>query len=247
MATKRQEYRFRIDAFTPETIPMARLAEYMTDLATLLGSQEHVHFLGVEPGSLQIRHEVEHEAIPKVKERLHGIRTRNAPEDAIKAYSNLDKKLAEDNAKASIETANGKVMEFPGRERTQLNAYGPVTEPGTFDGILIRVGGRDETVPVYLREGDVIHKCSSSREMAKRLAPYYDGKMLRVHGTGKWNRDEFGNWVMEKFNITDFTPLDESSLTDVVSGLRSIPGGIKKSDDPIQELRRMRDSTEKPN
>lgn len=247
MATKRQEYRFRIDAFTPETIPMARLAEYMADLATLLGSQERVHFSRVELGSLQILHEVEYEAIPKVKERLHGIRTRNAPEDAIKAYSNLDKKLAEDNAKASIETANDKVMEFPGRERTQLNAYGPVTEPGTFDGILIRVGGRDETVPVYLLEGDVVHKCNSNREMAKKLAPHLFGKTLRVHGAGKWNRDEFGNWVMERFNITDFTLLDESSLTDVVSGLRSIPGGIKELDDPMQELRRMRDSTEKPN
>jgi hypothetical protein len=36
------EYRFRIDAFTPETMPMARLAEYMSQLAQLLGEPTYV-------------------------------------------------------------------------------------------------------------------------------------------------------------------------------------------------------------
>ena len=31
------EYRFSIDAYTPATMPMARLAEYMAQLALILG------------------------------------------------------------------------------------------------------------------------------------------------------------------------------------------------------------------
>ena len=79
---QRQEYRFKIDAFTPETLPMARLAEYMAELATLLGTQERVHFVRLEGGSTTLVQEIEYEAIPKVRERLNGIKTRSAPEDA---------------------------------------------------------------------------------------------------------------------------------------------------------------------
>jgi hypothetical protein len=243
--TKRQEYRFKIDAFTPDTIPMARLAEYMADLATLLGSQEHVHFVRLEPGSTVVVQEVEYEAIPKVRERLIGVKSRSAPEDASRAYSNIDRRLAEDNATGVIETSATNVIEFPGRNRGQLEVFGPVTQQGSLDGVLIRVGGKDATVPVYLQEDEIVHKCNSNRETAKKLAPYLYGTMLRVHGVGRWNRDDFGNWVMDRFNITDFTPLDETSLTDVVSKLRSISGGVQSEQDPVEKLRRIRHGTDK--
>jgi len=245
MARQRQEYRFRIDAFAPDTIPMARLAEYMADLSTLLGSQERVHFVRLEPGSTVLVQEIEYEAIPKVRERLMGIRDRTAPEDAIKAYSDIDRRLAEDNATGVVEASHARVLELPGRDRAQLEVFGPIAQQGTLDGVLIRVGGKDATVPVYLQEGEVIHKCNSNRETAKKLAPYLFDRMLRVHGVGKWNRDDFGNWVMERFNITDFTLLDESSLTDAVSKLRSIQTEIQAADDPVEELRRIRQGSDK--
>jgi hypothetical protein len=46
------EYRFRIeDSYTPATLPMERLADYIAVLARLLGDQANVHFRGVEHGS----------------------------------------------------------------------------------------------------------------------------------------------------------------------------------------------------
>ena len=38
------EYRFKIDAYTPQTMPLVRLAEYMAELAQLLGEPTAVHF-----------------------------------------------------------------------------------------------------------------------------------------------------------------------------------------------------------
>ena len=38
-------YRLKIDAYTPETMPMGRLAEYMADLAVILGERAAVHFV----------------------------------------------------------------------------------------------------------------------------------------------------------------------------------------------------------
>lgn len=39
-----QSLDFSIDVFSPETIPMSRLAEYLYELAALYGSQAFVHF-----------------------------------------------------------------------------------------------------------------------------------------------------------------------------------------------------------
>jgi hypothetical protein len=241
---RHQEYRFTIDTFTPDSIPMARLAEYMTDIAKMLGNKDKVHFVKVEPGSVVLLEHIEEPAIPRFRERLNGIRNRTAPDEAIAAYEDIDRRLAEDNAIGVMETTEGRVFEFPGRNRKHQSAFGSIVQPGTIDGVLIRVGGKDETVPVYLEEGAVIHKCNSNREMAKRLAPYIFGGPLRVYGNGRWSRDDFGNWTMDHFTINDFTELQESTLHDAVTKLRSIPNGLQSVDDPIEELSRIRHGTD---
>lgn len=245
MASRGSEFRFKIDAFTPDTIPMDRLAKYMGDLATLLGSQEKVHFVRVEGGSTVLIQQIEQEVVPKVRERIEGVKKRSAPEDAIEAFFDIDKRLLEDQAVGVIETDLEQVIEFPGRNRALLHTFAPFNEYGSLEGKLIRVGGRDETVPVYLEDGDLIHKCNSNRETAKKLAPYLFGNTLRVHGNGRWYRDQFGNWTMDRFTITEFSELDDSSLADVVSKLRSVPqSGLKSSEDPISDLQRIRRGTD---
>jgi hypothetical protein len=217
----------------------------MVDLAMLLGSQGKVHFSRLEGGSLVLVESIEEEAVPKVRERIDGVRKRSAPEDAIMAFDRLDHRLLEDTAVGVIETDLERVIEFPGRNRPLLDTFAPFVEYGSLDGKLIRVGGRDEIVPVYLEEGDIIHMCNSNREMARNLAPHLFGGPLRVWGNGRWYRDQFGNWVMDRFMITHFAPLDDSNLTDVVSKLRAVPGNQMKSlDDPISDLMRIRHGTD---
>ena len=48
---EQHEYRFVIDACNPDTLPMSRLAEYMGELARLLGSPDQVHFVRLEGGA----------------------------------------------------------------------------------------------------------------------------------------------------------------------------------------------------
>jgi hypothetical protein len=92
-----------------------------------------------------------------------------------------------------------------------------------------------------------VHKCNSNRDIAKKLAPYLFGGTLRVHGVGKWARDDFGNWVMERFNITGFTPLDDTGLAVAVAKIRLIPTGLQSSDDPVEELDRLRKGSDEIN
>ena len=49
--TKGQQYRLKIDAYTPETMPLKVMSEYLSDLATLFGEEGCVHLNDVEAGS----------------------------------------------------------------------------------------------------------------------------------------------------------------------------------------------------
>ena len=236
------EYRFVIDAYTPDTLPMSRLAEYMADLARLLGTVERVHFVRVEPGSAVLVHVVEPQAAHEVRDRLLAVAHDQAPDDAAKAFKALNRYLAHDNAIGSLRESDGdEVIRFPGREPLAPLTFGAFNQPGVLDGVLIRVGGRDDTVPVHLRDGERTHMCNATRNMAKRLAVHLYGPTLRVQGDGRWERDADGSWLMKRFNVTEFEELDDAPLSEVAERLHNVQGSCWKDiDDLPAELRRLR-------
>ncbi len=96
------EYRFTIDAFTPDTLPMSRLAEYMANLARLLGEVECVHFVSLEGGSTAVVHSVEPKAVPQVRKRIQSVVGEDTPNDVAAAFAGLNRLLAADNATGSL-------------------------------------------------------------------------------------------------------------------------------------------------
>ncbi|MGA7804237.1 hypothetical protein [Bradyrhizobium sp.] len=236
---ERSQYRFIIDVLTVDHLPMARLAEYMTELAALLGERENVHFSHLESGSAVLVSNVESVAFPKVEERVSQVRQGSGPKDAMQAYKNIDSMLAKDGAIASLVTPiKGNVIEFPGRLNPKPMRYGPFREIGTIDGRIIRIGGRDETIPVWLRDGDVVYNCNvRGEEVARRLASYYLTGVVRLHGNGKWVREENGAWKLEQFDITDFEVLDDCPMAEVVFKLREVEGSTwHESDDALSDI-----------
>lgn len=238
------DYRFTIDAYTPETIPLARLAEYMKDLAALLGERKHVHFVRLVSGSTSLLQRVDPEAAPKIKQRIHALNPSNGtgPDDALCAFRALDRRLAEDNAVGHLCGHDGAVIiRFPGREKPRSLTFGAFSQLGSLDGVLIKIGGKDDTVPVHLQEDKEIHICTTTREMARRLAPHLFGSTLRVHGHGRWERDTEGAWRLDRFYIDDFDALDDAPLGAVVERLRRVEGSDwAKVDDPYTELQHLR-------
>lgn len=98
---------FYIDAYSPETITLAKLADYMADFAALLGRDNVVHFAGLEKGSTKLAARVEFEDLPKVTTRLHDIRRGNPPKDAVRLFAQIDTRLANDNAIGRIFIEDG--------------------------------------------------------------------------------------------------------------------------------------------
>ena len=239
---KDREYRFKIDAFTPATVPMARLAEYMMDLAEILGEPQNVHFVRVEEGSLAFVQQVDDVAVPKVRERVKSVRAGNGPQDAMKAYHRTNKKLKHDNCVGSLNNeAGAEVIHFPGRKEEEHLSFGAFSQEGSLDGTVIVIGGRGDPVPVHIQRGDVVYNCFANRNVAKTLGHHLFTTELRVHGTGRWQRDEDGAWQMQRFTIATFEVLDDRPLSDVVARLRDIPGsGWKDVADPFAELMELR-------
>ena len=82
--------------------------------------------------------------------------------------------------------------------------------------------------------------------MARDLAPHLFGGRIRVLGNGRWKRDAEGSWVLLRFDIKHFEVLDDTPLPEVVQQLREVPGsGWPEIDDPLAELRRLREEAER--
>lgn len=237
-----QTYDFRIDVWKPDTLPMSRLADYLGKLALLFGNKEHVHFMKVRKGSAIPEIMVDEPAVPRVAARLKLASSPDAPEDLVRVSRDINRMLRDDNATGILRLKGGaKIIDFPGK-KTPLAEEAVVYEFGELDGVVIKIGGKDETVPVLLEgEDGVFYPCNTDRETARKLAPYIFGGSVRIAGRGKWRRTEERDWELEKFDIKTFEPLDETSLVDVITAMRAIEGSDWNGlDDPQAKLKRIR-------
>ncbi len=235
-------YDFRIDAWTPETLPMKRLSDYANELAKLFGSTTDVHLLKVRKGSAVSEIAVAANAQHAVAERLALVGTAQAPEELRQPYSKVNDFLREDGGSAVLKLKGGaRVVAFPGC-KTPLAEEVVIHEAGTLDGVVIRVGGKDETVPVWLLgENDEKLQCNSSRQIAKELALHLFGSTVRVSGLGKWRRNSQRVWQLEQFDVKSWETLDGKPLEQMVTELREVPGnGWTELQDPQAEWRRIR-------
>jgi len=245
-------YILHIDAYTPETIPMARLASYMRSYAALLGHEASVHFARLEPGSTRLVTRVGIEDVPKVRARLDRVKRGDATGDLARAEEEIDRLLFDDNATGEIlEDGNGRtgqMIAFPGINRPHPVRYGPFNQKGSLDGVLVSVGGTDSTKHIQLQNGDLKYTgIETDRAKARMLAKHLF-EPIRIFGTGRWLRDEDGTWNLKSFRLESFTGLRVDGLAVAVDRLRAIEGNEWRTlDDPLAELRTLRADTDELN
>lgn len=224
---------------------MGRLVEYMAELAAMLGERDNVHFVELREGSAQLVHAIEREAYPKVSARTRAIATGEAADDAMAAYHNLNKKLAQDNASATYKRVEGgaEILPFPGARAPKPVDFLPIEQPGSIDGIIIGIGGRKtgkNMVPIVVDAGETIISCMATRMHVKQLSPYLFDAQRRFHGTGHWHRRSDGIWALKHFQIQSHEELDDTPLIDIVRRLRAIPSELDRSDNPLTDIMRDR-------
>ena len=235
----RPEFRFKIEAYRPETMPLARLAKYIGELAEILGESSSVHLVRLEGGSTTLVHEVEIEAVPKILDRTDAVRRGEAPRNAQKAYRRVNEYLRADNARAVFRRSirGRRILEFPGVDEAE-EPYPTVRQHGTITGTIERLGGTGDPVPVILMsEGDLIVGCHADRHVAKGLAPFIF-EPVSLSGEGQWTRNQQGVWSLKYFTIESFRRLDNKPLSGAVADLRLIVGDL--GEDVFDELMELR-------
>lgn len=233
------EYTFRITGFTPDTLPMGRLADYLGDLAQLLGSKEHVHLDRIEPGSIRLVAAVDQEARPVVSPRVRSAARGEGPKDARLAWSRLNDRLGKDGTSASLELPGGEVIAFPGTAPPS-KPIGPLRQETTIQGRLVRLEGYGDDVSVGLEEetglaGRVVVRAAVARELASHFHQH-----VRLSGGGRWRRDTDGQWCLDHLDVTAFEALDDAPMVDVLRRAGGLlpEGSAQKAIEIIQELRR---------
>ena len=220
------EYELWIDAYSPETIPMERLAMYLAALAKLLGHEKSVHLERIDPGSTTPVARVEREAVPKVFARIDELR--QAANDADGGSPEINGLLRSDNAigrlfrRAAGSDEKAAILFFPGRESKTPEKFGPFNESGSVDGELLRVGGTDSTDHALVRDPEGrTWSAIVSREMAQRMGSYIHQE-VRLNGEMRWERSSEGEWKLLSFRASDFLALDDQTLVQSVAKLRAL-------------------------
>ncbi len=235
------EFRFRISAYSPATMPLARLAEYLTELAAMLGEKHAVHLVEVDEGSTVLVHKIDDEAVPKVRDRAAAIQAGSAPTTALRSYKKLNTMLRDDNGSGALLEGVAEILEFPGK-RAGLPPFMTVSERGEIDGEVVRVGGVDDPVPVLLSvEGRIVSGCWARRDVAKPLANRLF-EPVRLFGEGRWERSPVGEWSLISFRIESFAELDAELLSETINRLRAIP--VDWGSDPIGDILALRHGDE---
>lgn len=146
-------YRLRIspkkrgEHLSPQ-IPMPMLAEYMNVFAKLLGGQDYqneVIFKGVIKGSALLKSGVIESTRPYIDHYLN-----SANDDS---YEKLETLLFNNGHKAELQNAQGKILRIIDPIE-KFNDSIEVTTETSFSGQVIKIGGKDESIPLTLRDSD---------------------------------------------------------------------------------------------
>ncbi len=247
---KLKKFKLRIEGkidgveMKPDTVPISTLVEYLRDLSIVLGYSESVHLVSVEEGSATAVVNIDPADEPRILHRARSAQQGKGPRDANVAYKRMDNRLRKHDGSADLidEEQKAEVFQFPG-VRVKRETLGPISEQASVTGTLVRVGGLDETVPIWLRRGEKeVFYCEANSLIAKQLAEFYE-KPIRVHGIATWFRTPEGIWKLERMRIQSFDPepLSEEGFAATIELLRAMPGNRwAEAADPLEELRKLR-------
>ena len=229
-------YRWILHGFTPDTMPMARLAEYMQQLGKLLGNEAAVHFVRVEKGSLALVSTVDRGiAEGKVDARLSRLRAGNPQSDVARAFVSINEMLHADGATASLRRGSRTVANFSGARFVDRE---PLSIPdfGSIVGYLYMLSQGTKAYNARLRlDRDRTIQCTASEPVAKRLKDHLF-ETVRVSGYGLWKREREG-WQASQLEISEVRRVVNAPLAEVVRELRTLD--IAWPDDPLEYSSRL--------
>ena len=221
----------------PEEIPMSRMGEYITHLATMLGYDTSVHLSRVERGSTRlVAQPKDGKASQAARANIAAIRNGNAPAAARSAYQRIENLLCRDGGAAHLQIGSVTVLRFKGRDSDTEPARGLV-DTGVVTGNLYSLSAEDSGAlkARIRRDGGAGHiRCRAESRFTDKLRQNLF-KNVRLRGKGIWKQTAAGEWHCDDLEIVDIWPLQTSTLQLAIESLRNIQADWK--DDPLNDWR----------
>lgn len=236
-----ERFSFTVPGYTPETMPLDRLMEYLNQLVIILGTPSELHLIAIEKSSTRPVLAMRHDVATRARNRAREVRQGGGSARRREAFHTIRRMVTEDGGKpAVLKAKEGQILEFPSADLGADQIIHAVRQQTTLEGMLVRVGGIGENAQLLIQElsGKVVAGCTASRSLAQEMAPLIY-KPIRVSGVGSWQRTEQGKWEINRLHVQSFEQLEADEHEDVVAKLQGI--NVAWPDDSIEQLLAMRD------
>jgi len=235
-----ERFEFVVPGYTPETMPLDRLIEYLTQLTIILGNPADLHLVDIKKSSTKPVFIMPHHAAIKAKHRARETWEGGGSVRRRSAYQRIRRMVADDGGKPAIlTTREATILEFPSVELGADQEISSMRQASSVSGELIRVGGDSEFDQILLKElsGGIISGCFATKEVAKQLAKCLH-EQVRLHGVASWSRDRSGKWQISRMKVLTFEVLENDGLSEALKAAQEAVGDWP--DDVVERLLDMR-------
>lgn len=236
------ELSFVIPGYTPETMPLDRLIEYLQQMAVVLGDPTNLHLVEIRKSSTSpVLHAPKAVAL-EARERAQRVQRGDGTRRQIDAYNRIRRMVRRDavgalyaGRPALLKTADRIILEIPAAPEDTGVVEG-LRQATTVDGELIRIGGAGEDAALQVQdlEGRTLSGFTAKRSLAKELCQLLY-EPVRLSGVGIWCRDSEGVWSLTRMQVQSYERLEEEDATLTLERMRSL--SVEWPEDAIERLR----------
>ena len=109
-----ERFEFTVPGYTPDTIPLDRLMEYLSQLIVILGQPSDLHLINIKRSSTKPVLAMRHDVAIRARLRVSEVRQGGGSARRREAFDALRRLVSEDGGKPAILRAReGKILEFP--------------------------------------------------------------------------------------------------------------------------------------
>jgi hypothetical protein len=238
------ELSFVIPGYSPETIPLKLLIEYLQQMAVVLGDPENLHLVAIDEGSVSpVLHAPKAVAL-EARDRASRVQRGDGTRKQVDAYNRIRRMVRRDargiGKSALLRSADKVILEIPAAP-DDSGVLSGVRQATSIDGQLIRVGGAgdDAALQVQDLQGKILSGFTAKRGIAKDLAKLL-WEPVRLHGIGLWQRTGEGEWLLERMQVQSFEPLEDEDASLTLERLRSL--NVQWPEDALDRLRAEREA-----
>jgi hypothetical protein len=224
-----EDISFVIPGYTPETMPLNRLIDYLQQMAVVLGDPENLHLIEIRKSSTAPVLRTPIATAIAAGDRARRIQRGEGTRRQTGAYNRIRHMLRQDagatvqrDRPALLRTTTQVLLEIPAAPKDTGVVEG-LRQFTTIDGQLTRVGGAGEDAALQVQQidGRILSGFTAKRALAKELATLLY-EPVRLMGIGQWYRDEEAHWTLDRMLVQGYERLEDEDALVTLERLRKL-------------------------